>query len=141
MDYVVLSTLRNTEYKTLLFSYDIACQWHKHFRSRMANFPEALQLDADGMILRYVVPKFHLPAHGAACQSRFSLNFLPRVGRTYGEGVEQEWSHINGTATSTREMAPSVRRETLDDHWGSWNWQKTIGFGDCVRTRMSYKWY
>ncbi len=128
----MLSTLKDTDFKSILFSYDIACQWHKNFRTRITKFPPVLQIQLDGIHLRYVVPKFHLPAHGAACQTRFSLNFLPKVGRTYGEGVEQEWSHINGTATSTREMAPSVRRETLDDHWGSWNWQKVIGFREFI---------
>jgi hypothetical protein len=51
------------------------------------------------------------------------------VGRTYGEGIESGWSHMNPVSMSTKEMAPSARREVIDDHWGSWNHQKTIGFG------------
>ncbi len=108
MDFIVLSTLRDATIEEILFSYDIACQWHKRLLTRMSKFPQDMHLNTDKTHLRFVVPKFHLPAHGLACQSRYSLNFLPNVGRTYREGVEQEWSHINGTATSTREMVPSV---------------------------------
>lgn len=132
MDYIVLSTLRHAATKTMLLSYDIACQWHKKLGARIESFPTDMQLDTSNVRLRFTVPKFHLPAHGNSCRTRFSLNFLPEVGRTYGEGVEQEWSHINGIASSTKEMAPGVRHETLCDHWSSWNWRKVVGMGTCA---------
>lgn len=128
MDWVVLSALRWTPTRDLLISYDIGCQWSKNLAKRVPRYPEWLRLDMSSTRLRAVVPKFHLPAHGAKCQTEYSLNFLPYVGRTYGEGVESEWAHINGTASSTQEMAPAVRHETLNDHWGSWNWQKLVAF-------------
>lgn len=130
MDYIVLSALESCHPRDLVISYDIACQWSKNFASRMLRYPRHLQLDMSEVHFRVVVPKFHLPAHGPQCQTRYSLNYLPNVGRTYGEGVESEWAHINGTATSTREMAPGVRHEALNDHWGAWNWRKIIGFGE-----------
>ncbi|KAH8109623.1 hypothetical protein DFH11DRAFT_1469634, partial [Phellopilus nigrolimitatus] len=130
MDWVVLSALRWTPTRDLLISYDIGCQWSKNLAKRVPRYPEWLRLDMSSTRLRAVVPKFHLPAHGAKCQTEYSLNFLPYVGRTYGEGVESEWAHINGTASSTQEMAPAVRHETLNDHWGSWNWQKLVAFSE-----------
>ncbi|KAH8103218.1 hypothetical protein DFH11DRAFT_1692670 [Phellopilus nigrolimitatus] len=142
MDYIVLSTLVKTAVSELLISYDIGCQWSKKLASRIKDFPQQMQLDIDNVNVRTVVPKFHLPAHGVSCQTKFSLNFIPYVGRTYGEGVESEWAHINGTATSTREMAPAVRHETLNDHWSSWNWQKWLHFGSYFnrKLREALKW-
>lgn len=51
------------------------------------------------------------------------------MGRTDGEGVEREWSHINPVALSTRLMGPGARCDTLDDHWGAWNWRKLVSLG------------
>ncbi|KAF8910492.1 hypothetical protein CPB84DRAFT_1743352 [Gymnopilus junonius] len=51
------------------------------------------------------------------------LQLLPAL--TDGEGVERGWDCINPIATSTCEMGPGSRRDTLDAHFGDWNWQKT----------------
>lgn len=131
MDYITLSVLRQAQVHNFVISYDIACQWSKNFKRRISRYPAALQIDPDKLNLRAVIPKFHLPAHGPQCQTRFSLNYLPKVGRTYGEGVESGWANTNGAATSTREMAPGLRHETLNDLWGAWNWKKILGFGTC----------
>ena len=79
--------------------------------------------------ITYLVPKFHLPAHGSKCQVRYSFNYARGVGRTHGETVEQEWAYINLAALSTREMGPGARHSALDDSWGGWNWKKVLGFG------------
>ncbi|KAL5492982.1 hypothetical protein ACEPAI_4430 [Sanghuangporus weigelae] len=136
MDYIILSALQTCSPKELIISYDIACQWSKNFSAQIPRYPEHLRFDLSNTNLRVAVPKFHLPAHGPQCQTRYSLNFLPKVGRTYGEGVESEWAHINGIATSTREMAPGLRHETLNDHWGAWNWKKILGFGDYFLRKL-----
>ncbi|KAI0739254.1 hypothetical protein C8Q80DRAFT_1065055, partial [Daedaleopsis nitida] len=54
----------------------------------------------------------------------FSFNFLPKVGRTYAEGIENNWSHKNPVALSTPEMSPELRHEVMNNHWEAWNWQK-----------------
>ncbi|TFK57878.1 hypothetical protein BDN72DRAFT_732579, partial [Pluteus cervinus] len=72
----------------------------------------------------YLVPKFHLPAHVGKCQTQYSFNLHPHVGRTDGEAPERGWSHINPIAMSTSEMGPGSRRDTLNDHFGDWNWKK-----------------
>ncbi|KAF9470197.1 hypothetical protein BDN70DRAFT_821646, partial [Pholiota conissans] len=71
-----------------------------------------------------LVPKFHLAAHIEKCQTEFSFNYVPGVGRTDGESPERGWSDINAIAMSTREMGPGSRRDTLDDHFGDRNWRK-----------------
>ncbi|TFY80627.1 hypothetical protein EWM64_g3387 [Hericium alpestre] len=54
MDYIFLSTLMDVIIKTLVASYDLACQWKKKFWQRVANFPNAIQeslSDADVVFL------------------------------------------------------------------------------------------
>ncbi len=113
----------------LLISYDIACQWSKKLRKRAReDLPEHIRADISEMDIRYAIPKKHIRVHGAN-HSRFSFNFLKWVGRTYGEGIEAHWSHMNPVSLSAREMAPGMRREHMDDHWGAWNWRKILGLG------------
>lgn len=79
--------------------------------------------------IRRFIPKKHLPGHGFDCRTIYSFNWLPGVGRTHGETVEQEWSHINGAVLMTREMGSGARHSALDDHWGGWNWRKLVDIG------------
>ena len=129
MDYIVFATLLGIALM-LLLSYDVACQWHKKLATRVKDLPPRIRVDLSEKTVRYAIPKKHFRVHGAN-HSQYSLNYLPHVGRTYGEGIESSWGHMNPVSMSTKEMAPSVRHEVLDDHWGSWNWHKTIGFGMC----------
>lgn len=125
MDYMFFCSLRNNQQIEFVVSYDIACQWSLKLWERMAKYPTALQVDRGQKQFRFLVPKFHLPAHIAKYQIQYSFNFNSHVGRTDGEAPERGWSHINPVATSTREMGPGSRRDTLDDHFGDWNWKKT----------------
>ncbi|KAG2128668.1 uncharacterized protein EDB93DRAFT_1243527 [Suillus bovinus] len=90
----------------------------------------------------YFVPKFHIAAHVAACQVNFSWNLTKWVGRTDGEAPEQGWANANRVASSTKEMGPGTRRDTLDDHFGDWNWKKTTMLGRTLKHKMeeAIKW-
>ncbi len=129
MDYILASTLVSVPLSHLLIIYDIACQWSKKMRTRFLELRSAIDIDLSGVKVTTAIPKGHIKAHGKACQSVFSLNYLPGSARTDGEGVERDWAHMNGLTASTREMGPGNRQETLDDHWDSWNWQKVIKLG------------
>ena len=132
MDYFFLSTVFLFAIVRLVVTYDIACQWWKNLATRCRTYaelkPNAINSNPD-LDVEYAVPKFHLPAHVAACQLQYSLNRLPGVGRTDGECPERLWSTFNGLAYSTREMGPGSRRDTLDDNFGDHNWQKTTEMG------------
>jgi hypothetical protein len=109
MDYLVFSALLTfSSLKVINFSYDIACQWHKKLWGRVPSLPLHLQPDPVGKTFQYFVPKFHLAAHIEACQTMFSLNWSPGVGRTDGEAPERGWANINRVATSTKEMGPGA---------------------------------
>ncbi|KAJ7572817.1 hypothetical protein C8J56DRAFT_756599, partial [Mycena floridula] len=131
MDYFFLSSMRQNIPRAIVLSYDIACQWGKNLAQRCLTYPTSVTYGfATASSIRYLVPKFHLPAHIPICQTRFSFNFTPGVGRTDGEAPERGWAAVNAVATSTKEMGPGSRHDTLDDHFGDYNWRKVniLGF-------------
>ena len=79
--------------------------------------------------IRFLVPKFHLPSHVEECNLAFSFNLTKGIGRTDSEAPERGWANINPAAQSTKEMGPGTRCDTLDDHFGDWNWKKIIRLG------------
>ncbi|KAH7906396.1 hypothetical protein BJ138DRAFT_1016290, partial [Hygrophoropsis aurantiaca] len=136
MDYLVFSALAGFTGKSLYISYDIACQWHKHVWERNTLLPQQLQFDTTGKDIKFLVPKFHLPAHVEACQTAFSFNFIKGSGRTDGEAIKRGWSNFNPVASSTKAMGPGNRRDTLDDHFNDWNWKKTVGLGAILLRKI-----
>ncbi|KAG1885253.1 hypothetical protein F4604DRAFT_1878622 [Suillus subluteus] len=132
MDYLFFSALHHTVLDTLNVSYDIACQWHKKLWHRMSAFPISMHLSHAVKTISFFMPKFHLPTHIEQCQTSFSFNFKNRVGRTDGEAPERGWANINLVASSTKEMGPGARRDTLDDYFGDSNWKKVVGLGHAM---------
>lgn len=128
MDYIILSALIGLCLLRIIISYDIACQWSKNLSTRMLQYPEHMRINPDRVEIRTAVPGFHIRAHGADCQQLFSFSFLLWVARTVGEEVETGWAHMNLASPSIQEMGPGHRHEVLNDHWGGWNFQKTLTF-------------
>ena len=79
--------------------------------------------------MRFLIPKFHLPAHILKCRADYSFNLTPCVGRTDGEAPKCGWSEANSMAASTREMGPGSCRDTLNDQFGDRNWGKIAKMG------------
>ncbi|THU98047.1 hypothetical protein K435DRAFT_610464, partial [Dendrothele bispora CBS 962.96] len=119
-----------------IISYDIVCQWSKHVISRLKNLPEDVRYELDEKLVKFVIPKLHIYGHKLACQTKFSLNYTLGVGRTDAEGIERTWANMGPVATSTKEMGPGAHSDTLEDHWGHWNWGKLVGLGELLRRRM-----
>ena len=130
IDYLIVSTLVGVFLTILFISYDIACQYSKNFKKRIDNnLSQEMQIPSPQVQINWAIPKKHIAVHGPN-HSKYSFNFLSGVGRTYGEGIESGWSHMNPISMSTKEMGPALRQEVLNDHWGSWNWAKILNFGD-----------
>lgn len=129
MDYFFLSSIQSTDLNRIVVSYDIACQWSKNLQRRCLTYPNNPISTRSDLKLVTLVPKFHLPAHIAKCREDYSFNFEPRVGRTDGESPERGWAATNAVANSTKEMGPGSRRDTLDDHFGDYNWGKITKLG------------
>ncbi|KAF7969882.1 hypothetical protein HWV62_25675 [Athelia sp. TMB] len=132
-----LTNTNAEDYVTVVVSYDIVCQWSVHIWERMLQFPEHLRIDREGKRFLFLIPKFHLPAHISKCQTSYSFNFTPGVGRTDGEAPERGWSFIDPLSTSTKEMGPASYRETIDDHFGDFNHKKVIGLGRLIQRRLT----
>jgi len=129
MDYLFLSSLQQNTPRRVVVSYDIACQWSRNIEKRCSIYPRNL-ISSQLLDVTYLVPKFHLPAHILQCQIDYSFNLVPGVGRTDGEAPERGWADTNKVASSTKEMGPGSRRDTLDDHFGDYNWRKVTGLGN-----------
>ncbi|KAJ7149782.1 hypothetical protein C8R43DRAFT_887865 [Mycena crocata] len=130
MDYIFFMGLAGSEVSELYVSYDIACQWHKNIWDRMTKtFPEEVRFVKGKKYCVFLIPKFHLPAHIEACNILFSFHLTRYVGMTDGEAPERGWSSLNPLATSTAEMGPGMRRDTINDAFNDWNHKKIIGLG------------
>jgi hypothetical protein len=133
MDFLVyFSTIYILQVLLWVFlSYDIACQyWINFFQCMTAHFPQAWSVNLERVNFRFLVPKFHLPAHITSCHWRYSFNFMRSVGRTEGEAPERGWPALNRLASTTKEMGPGARRDTMDEHMGDSNWQKVVDMGE-----------
>jgi hypothetical protein len=137
MDYLFYSSTRDSGVMMLIVSYDIACQWHKHFYERMMEFPHEFKFDGEDMTIIFLVPKFHLPAHIEDCQVQFSFNYTPHVGRTDGEAPERGWDKISGASSALKEMGPGSRRDAIDDLLNDCNWEKIVGMGELAMPVVS----
>ncbi|KAJ7026597.1 hypothetical protein C8F04DRAFT_1267965 [Mycena alexandri] len=118
-------------------SYDIICQWWKHLLERLEALPLPMRQYISLILFAFVIPKMHIHSHTLACQVLFSLNFLSGAGQTDGEGIERPWANLGGVATSTREMGPGSRHDTLDCHLHYWNWTKLTSIGKLLRRRYN----
>lgn len=133
MDYIAVSSLilfGLALLRTFIISYDIACQWSQSFFSRIAKINAEAPVLKPESITRFVVPKFHLPAHIPNCQTRFAFMFTPGAGLGDGEAPERGWADTNPLGPSTREMGPGSRRDTLDAHFQNYNWEKIRHLGE-----------
>ncbi|KAF5332217.1 hypothetical protein D9611_008019 [Ephemerocybe angulata] len=122
--------------QTFYISYDIACQWSKYLMERITKIDPKSPILRSESKSRFLVPKFHLPAHIAACQTKFAFMFTPGAGLGDGEAPEHGWGEANPLAPSTREMGPGTRRDTLDYNFGDYNWRKIIDLGASLGKKM-----
>ncbi|KAG2740851.1 hypothetical protein P692DRAFT_201842407 [Suillus brevipes Sb2] len=133
MDYFVFSALIGFTVTALNISYNIACQWSKKLWTRMDSMPAHLHVPHDTMRIYYFIPKFHIGARIATCQTMFLTN---------GEAPKCKWANINRVSSSTKEMGPGSRRDTLEDHFGNWNWKKVTMLSRTLKHKMeeAVKW-
>ncbi|KAF8144424.1 hypothetical protein K438DRAFT_1992779 [Mycena galopus ATCC 62051] len=137
MDWIFLSILSHLHPRLRkIISYDIACQWWKNLKSRVKTMPPRIRLKIVLALMRFVVPKMHIKGYDHDCQTEYSVDYVPGSAQTDGEGIEHPWAHIGGVGSSTKEMGPGSREDTLNGHWGSWNWQKLLGLGEALRTKL-----
>jgi hypothetical protein len=136
MDYIFFSAILGVALLTIAISYDIVCQWKININERIDKLPARLteqppEVPPLAKRLRFGLPVWHAAAHERDCQVTNSLRYQHGMENTDGEGMERGWSRVNGQSSSTKEMGPGNRHDTLDDHFGYHNWQRNIGLGAC----------
>ncbi|KAJ3503018.1 hypothetical protein NMY22_g18393 [Coprinellus aureogranulatus] len=136
MDYFLVRSVADVGLKMYLISYDIACQWSLKLLARVKAISPACPLLRPDVLLRFVVPKFHLPAHIPACRSKFCFMLTRGAGLGDGEAPERGWGESNPLGPATREMGPGTRRDTLDFNFGDYNWRKIINLGTSLLKKI-----
>jgi hypothetical protein len=101
MNYIFLSTVKEEKVKTIKVSYNIAYRWSIKLHQRIKSYPEELQIPKDKFVIEFFILKFHLPAHGMSCHTKYLFNYQPGIGHTHGENIESGWAHTNPAAIST----------------------------------------
>ncbi|KAH9899133.1 hypothetical protein C8Q73DRAFT_639748 [Cubamyces lactineus] len=135
MDYVFASSMSHHRLVRKHVSYDIACQWSKGLKDRLAEFPEHVRIEVPDDT-DYSIPKLHYHSHKQIDHSKHSMNYRPGAGRTDGEGIERRWWWIQPIATSTKMMGPGQRQGVLEDQWGYANWRKYVIIAWTLRDRL-----
>ncbi|KAL0566047.1 hypothetical protein V5O48_015965 [Marasmius crinis-equi] len=137
-DYAISASQQHSDPAlTRVLSYDICCQYRINFFDRLAQVPPQLQMQVHPDRWRFVVPKLHIKGHGRDCQEEFAFHLLFGGGQTDGEGIERQWASLGPIGTSTREMGPGHRRDTVDDHIGAWGWRKVVALGFLLRKKRA----
>ncbi|KAJ7899873.1 hypothetical protein B0H13DRAFT_1883591 [Mycena leptocephala] len=129
MDYIVASLMRHHNPLLPLLMEEIS-------HGPPEKLPPLVRLNLVFNLVRFVIPKLHIYGHKLFCQLLYSLNYTPGAVRTDRDGIERPWANIGPIATSTREMGPGRCQDTLNDHWGHWNWIKLIGLGAPLKKRL-----
>ena len=140
MDFLTLCSIAHELSRRVCISYDIACQWSINWLIRLNRdtTPEDLR-GALSKDITFLVPKFHLKAHTPKCHAPYSYNFTKGVGHTDGEGVERNWSTLNGIARSLSQMTPGGRWDSMDNHCNFANWRKTVDLRACINI-LAFNW-
>ncbi|KAJ7038483.1 hypothetical protein C8F04DRAFT_1256091 [Mycena alexandri] len=137
LDFLLLSVLLTFALWYVIVSYDIACQYGKHFWERMQKLPESMRLRIAEENVWWKVPNFHLPPHKWPCHSPFSFHFMYGAGMSHGETIEQNWSFSNGAAASTKLMGPGSRHATLEDIFGFHNYDRQLAMHRVLPKRLA----
>ena len=131
MGLIFCSEMRHYEGVEKSNSYDITCQWLLNIITRIREYPPEYQVDLPAQsLMRWVIGKLHWYSHKQEGHSRYSLNWMPGVGWSDGEGIERRWWDIQPIANSVKMMGPGARQAFLNDHWGYVNWRKTVNVSE-----------
>ncbi|KAE9402095.1 hypothetical protein BT96DRAFT_816969, partial [Gymnopus androsaceus JB14] len=131
VDYVWASAMRHVHILLwILLSYDIICQWFKHLLERIKVLPPLVRLLTVHRIIAFVIPKLHILGHLVKCQDYFNLAYTLGAAMSDMEGIERIWSGSGLLGSSTREMGPGSRQNTIEDYWHHWNWRKNVLQGE-----------
>lgn len=113
----------------LIISYDSMCYYCKNIIPRfMAYHPRVAHRIRSG---RFIIPVCHCRNHVPECDPLYSYEYKPNTAHFHGESIEYPWPYFNALGPSIRQMNPGRRVDTLELHYGDWNYRKLTGMGTC----------
>ncbi|KAF8885532.1 hypothetical protein BD779DRAFT_1673697 [Infundibulicybe gibba] len=118
MDYLFYKSVQGTEVNATICVIRYRLSVVNSPKKRMFAIDHTFDILDGHVNIKFLVPKFHLPAHVAACRTRYSFNFTKGVGRTDGEAPERGWSEVDPLAPSTKEMGPGSDATRWTSIWG-----------------------
>ncbi len=101
----ITSSGMKKEGRKILLYYDIGCRFRSHLNSTT--------LGAWPFI--FLIPKFHVHAHGTSCLKQYHPTSIQGSGQTDGETCERAWSYLGRFARISREMTAGNRFDQLSD--------------------------
>ncbi|KAF8883358.1 hypothetical protein CPB84DRAFT_1750702 [Gymnopilus junonius] len=83
-------------------------------------------------LARWLIPLIHVQNHKDDCMYCFSSAYKPNAGHFHGETAEHFWPTGNQLGSQTRQMNAGHCHDTLIDHFGDWNYKKTINLSNAL---------
>ncbi|KIY60949.1 hypothetical protein CYLTODRAFT_495459 [Cylindrobasidium torrendii FP15055 ss-10] len=137
VDLAIAWAMKHCSYEEEALTYDIACQFKKHFRERFEKLPEELRrlVNLPDQIL-FALPVWHGNVHEPDCEAEHSCKCQPKMGKTDGEGPERFWAMLNRFAGLLREQGDGTRFDELEDIFDRLNFLKAVSLGQLLFRRL-----
>lgn len=130
-DFILHWVLSRMGMKALAITYDIACQYKKHWKERIDSLPRALR-NLPIPKVTWGLPVWHGKGHGLKCEEENSLKYQVGVGKTDGEGPERLWSVLNPMSFMTKEEHHGARHDDIEDFINMHNHKKNLSMGAFI---------
>ncbi|KAF9005817.1 hypothetical protein BDZ89DRAFT_1145029 [Hymenopellis radicata] len=134
-DFVLYTVLSRMGVKEAGVTYDIACQYKKHFFERIEALPAELR-SLDVPDITWGLPVWHGNVHDPYCETSESLKYKVGMGKTDGEGPERVWSILNPMSYMTKEEHPGARHDDIEDKVNLHNFLKNVRSGYSLLRRL-----
>ncbi|KAE9391631.1 hypothetical protein BT96DRAFT_1001104 [Gymnopus androsaceus JB14] len=112
----------------LIISYNSMCYYCKNIiPCFMAYHPSIAHRIRSG---HFIIPIYHCQNHVPECNPLYSYKYKPNMAHFHSESIEFPWPYFNTLGPSIWQMNPGQRIDTLELHYGGWNYRKLTGM-DC----------
>ncbi|KAF8907702.1 hypothetical protein CPB84DRAFT_1744604 [Gymnopilus junonius] len=110
----------------ILISYDVSCAYSIHILERFLKTAQLSDVSDVIQAARWLIPLVHVQNHKDDCMYCFSSAYTPNAGHFHGETAEHFWPTGNQLGGQTHQMNAGHCHDTLIDHFGDWNYKKSV---------------
>ncbi|KAF8878036.1 hypothetical protein CPB84DRAFT_1852501 [Gymnopilus junonius] len=116
----------------ILISYDVSCAYSVHILERFLKTAQLSDVSDVIWAARWLIPLVHVQNHKDDCMYCFSSAYTPNAGHFHGETAEHFWPTGNQLGGQTRQMNAGHCHDTLIDHFGDWNYKKSVNLPNAL---------